>query len=102
MIMKKKIYISASLDQPELLRDMVEKLACKRSDFLSSPTGFGDWQMLDTSGIEKYVSGTVDFSVGKKEQIKMPFVTCFLFSCISEKNQPYKLNWSMSLLLNCL
>lgn len=94
--MKKKIYISASLDQPELLKDMVEKLACKRSDILSSQNHFGEWQPVDTSCVEKYVSGTVAFSTDSKEQINMPFVTCFIFGCTSEKNLPYTLNWCMS------
>jgi hypothetical protein len=75
---------------------MVEKLACRRSDNAYN-LHIGEWQLIDTSSIEKYVSGTVELNSGAGQQIRMPFITCFLFSCTKEKNNPYKLNWSMSL-----
>ncbi|HWC54208.1 MAG TPA: hypothetical protein VG676_11540 [Chitinophagaceae bacterium] len=96
--MKKVLKISAALDQPELLESMVEKLAYRRYDI-----GFSKEKMPkgleadETSTTEAYVSGTVEFSYNKKEQIRFPFITCFIFTCAHGKKEPYKLNWSMSL-----
>jgi hypothetical protein len=96
--MKKDLNITTSLDQPDLLESMVEKLAQKRVEQgFGKQKAFGDWQPVDTSCIEKYVSGTMDMAIAENEKIKMPFVTCFLFSCTKEKNEAYKLHWSMSL-----
>jgi hypothetical protein len=96
--MKKNLYISASIDQPELLENMVEKLACRRVDAGYAESGnTGSWKLVDTSSVEKYISGSVDFDLGAQGLIKMPYITCLLFSCIKEINDPYRLNWSMSL-----
>jgi hypothetical protein len=53
---------------------------------------------LETSSTETYVSGTmaIDFEDGE-EKINMPFITCFLFTCIKGKTDPYQLIWSSSL-----
>ena len=37
---------------------------------------------------------------GKDEVINMPFITRFLFTCIKEKKDSYKLEWSFSLCYN--
>lgn len=96
--MKKKLHITTSFDQPELLQNMVEKLAYRKPcQGNGIQKRMGDWQLVDTSGIEKYVSGTVELCFGKNQKIKMPFITSFLFSCTKEKNNPYRLNWCMSL-----
>lgn len=96
--MKRKLHISTSFDQPELLQNMVEKLAYRRTDDGNSQhTRLGEWQLVDTSGIEKYVSGTVELSFNKKQKIKIPFITSFIFSCTKNSNNPYRLNWCMSL-----
>lgn len=96
--MKKTLHISASFDQPELLENMVEQLAYRRYDIGYSkekmPKG---WEADETSSAETYVSGTVEFSYDGKNKIKMPFITCFLFTCKHGKKEPYKLNWSISL-----
>src|SRR5690349_20500798 len=94
-LMKKNLHITASLDQPELLENMVEKLACRRSDSESDERN-GDWQLMNTSSVEKYVSGTVALS-GNREETRLSFVTCFIFCCTKEKSDPYRLHWSMSL-----
>jgi len=97
-IMKKVLQISAALDQPKLLEAIIEKLAHRRYDI-----GFGKEEMPqgyeadETSSTEAYVSGTVEFNYNGKEKIRMPFITCFLFTCAHGKQEPYKLNWSMSL-----
>ena len=101
--MKQALHISATFDQPELLQNLVERLAYRRYDL-----GYGSEKMprgfkaLETSGTETYVSGTIafDFSAdreNKTEHINMPFITCFLFTCIKGKTEPYQMIWSCSL-----
>jgi hypothetical protein len=101
--MKQHLHISASFDQPEFLQNLVERLAYRRYDL-----GFGNEKMpaglkaLETSSTETYVSGTIaldfDNETGDpKEHINMPFITCFLFTCIKGKTDPYQLIWSSSL-----
>lgn len=98
VIMKQVLQISAALDQPQLLEFMVEKLAYRRYDI-----GYGKekmplgWEANETSTTEAYVSGTVEIGYNENEKILMPFITCFLFTCSHGKEEPYKLNWSMSL-----
>lgn len=95
--MKKSLHISTMLDQPGLLEDLVEKLACRRYDI-----GYGKEKMpatfraLETSSTETYVSGTLSISA-KEENINMPFITRFLFTCTKASNDPYKLAWSICL-----
>jgi len=95
--MNNSLHISTTLDQPMLLENMVEKLAYRRYD-----TGYsneklpGNRKALETSSAETYVSGTVAIECND-ENINMPFITSFLFTCIKEKNNPYKLTWSTSL-----
>ena len=96
--MNNTLHISAALDQPELLENMVEKLAYRTYDI-----GYGkalvpkSLQAIETSSAEIYVSGTVEFIFKKDERIRIPFITNFLFTCTKGKNDPYKLTWSMSL-----
>jgi hypothetical protein len=102
--MKKSLHISASFDQPEFLQNLVERLAYRRYEL-----GYGNakmpkgWKALETSTAETYVSGTLDLGSSQEEKtsaeapIHMPFITCFLFTCIKGKNEPYQLNWSHSL-----
>ncbi len=104
--MKQNLHISAAFDEPEFVQNLVERLAYRRYEF-----GFGNEKMpagfkaLETSSTETYVSGTmaIDFvqqnSFGEngEERINMPFITCFLFTCIKGKTDPYQLIWSSSL-----
>ena len=101
--MKQSLHISAAFDKPEFLQNLVERLAYRRYEL-----GYGNEKMppgfkaLETSGTETYVSGTValDFASDTEagtEHINMPFITCFLFTCIKGKNDPYQLIWSSSL-----
>jgi hypothetical protein len=97
--MKKNVHVSASFDQPEFIQTLVERLAYRRYDL-----GFENEKMpaglkaVETSSTETYVSGTmaIDFTIGE-EHINMPFITCFLFTCIKGKSDPYQLIWSSSL-----
>jgi hypothetical protein len=96
--MKKNLHLTASVDKPELLEDIIEKLATRRYD-----TGYGKaqvpktWQALETSSVETYMSGTVEFDYNETQRIRIPFITCFLFSCTKIKDEPYELSWSVSL-----
>ncbi len=97
--MKQPLHITAAFDQPEFLQNLVEKLAYRRYEFgfskMQMPRG---WKALETSSTEAYVSGTVAIDTDKAdEHIDMPFITCFLFTCIKGYGDPYKLIWSTSL-----
>lgn len=95
--MKKSLLITATLDKPDLLENLVEKLAYRHCDL-----GYGKEKMpdnreaLETSSTETYVSGTITLD-DAGEQINMPFITCFLFTCIKGKDGVYKLEWGTSL-----
>jgi hypothetical protein len=98
-IMKQKLHISAAFDQPAFIQKMVEQLATRRYELGFSkqimPVGF---KALETSATETYVSGTMAIDFNNIEpQINMPFITCFLFTCIKGKSDPYHLIWSSSL-----
>lgn len=95
--MKTSIHITAILDKPDLLENLVEKLAYRRYDM-----GYGlqrvpdSHEALETASSAIYLSGTVGFAE-KAEQLNMPFITSFLFTCIKGKEGTYKLVWSSSL-----
>ena len=92
------LHIKTSLDTPELVENMVEKLAIRHADI-----GYGNATVpkyhnaLETSSLESYVSGNIQLSFENEEKIKMPFTSAFLFTCIKEKRKEYRLNWSFSL-----
>ena len=96
--MKKDLHLTASVDKPEVLENIIEQLATRRYDI-----GYGnaivpsDWQAIDTSSIETYISGRVEFDYNETQRIRVPYITCFLFSCMKKKNDPYDLRWGMSL-----
>jgi len=51
---------------------------------------------LETSTSEIYISGDVGLS-DAEEQINMPYITSFFFTCIKSKDGIYKLAFSSSL-----
>ena len=95
--MKKALHITATIDQPGFLEEMVEKLASRHNDL-----GYGTQRMpanreaLETSSTETYVSGTLAMEF-EDQQINMPFITSFLFTCTKEEDGIYNLEWSSSL-----
>jgi hypothetical protein len=96
--MKKDLHLTASVDKPDLLEDMVEKLATRRYDIGYSRASVPNtWQAVDSSSIESYMSGTVEFDYNDRQRIRIPYITCFLFSCTKSKNDPYDVRWSISL-----
>jgi hypothetical protein len=95
--MNKDLHITAVLDQPGLLEDLVQKLAHKRYDLGYSQASVPPTlKPIEISSTETYVSGTVGLAMGD-EIINMPFITCFLFTCTKGKECDYKLCWSASL-----
>ena len=99
--MKTVVHITAQVDQPELLKNLVERLAYKRFDPISPKTRLPfNAKAMDTSSAEAYVSGSMllDFAVdGILEEVSMPYITCFMFTCIKSKGEPYELVWNASL-----
>ncbi|HKC36177.1 MAG TPA: hypothetical protein VKB95_08945 [Chitinophagaceae bacterium] len=91
------IAITATLEEPNLLQILVEKLAECNVDI-----GYGlkqvqpGWKAIESSSIEVLVSGGVNFS-DEHHPINVPFVTCFLFTCIKTAEGKYDLTWSRSL-----
>lgn len=96
-VMNTTLNIAATLDQPELLENLVEKLAHKRyrSDYGMEKMP-DDRKAFETSSTETFVSGAVALTT-EEEQINMPFITRFMFTCISMEEGNYKLEWSASL-----
>src|ERR1044071_9954357 len=95
--MDNSLHITASFDQPQLLENLVEQLAYRRTDYsknkIKVPIG---WEADKTSSVEAYVSGNVEFDFNEDYRIRMPFITCFMFTCTKGTNDPYKMNWSSS------
>ncbi|MBN8686799.1 MAG: hypothetical protein J0M10_07270 [Chitinophagales bacterium] len=97
--MKQLLHISAAFDQPELVQNLVERLAYRRYE-----AGYAkeimppDYKALETSSTEAYVSGTIGIeSLNKAEHYAMPFITGFMFTCIKGDEEPYQLIWSSSM-----
>lgn len=94
--MKKTLHIKATIDEEAFLEDMVEKLALRHTDTGLSEAKAGHQDFLETSSTETYVSGTIAIETAD-EQINVPFITSFLFTCIKESEDTYSLEWGLSL-----
>ena len=95
--MKKNLQIRATIDQPGFLEDMVEKLASRHNDLGYNKQQMpDDRQALETSSTETYVSGTVVIE-DAGQQINMPFITSFLFTCTKGNEDLYNLEWGSSM-----
>lgn len=96
--MKQELRIAAFFDQPELLQNLVERLAYRHSDLgycrERVPTGY---KALESSTNEAYVSGSLLMISEEGIRFKMAFITAFQFTCIKGKEDPYHLSWSLSL-----
>src|SRR5690349_2839142 len=99
--MNNVLHITAILDQPELLENLVEKLASRRYDIgYSREIVPQDFEAVETSSTETYASGTLSFGEvtnNDDASINMPFITSMLFTCIKGKDGDYMLLWSSSL-----
>ena len=94
--MKKTLHIKATIDEQAFLEDMVEKLASRHSYTGSVKKKNPGINEIETSSTETYVSGTMAIETSD-EQINMPFITSFLFTCIKESEDTYDLEWGISL-----
>jgi hypothetical protein len=95
--MKRSLHITATIDQPDFLEDMVEKLAYRHNDLGYRNQIMPDGrEALETSSTETYVSGTVAIE-DAGEMINMPFITSFLFTCTKGGSGVYNLEWGSSL-----
>lgn len=92
--MKQSLHITAIIDHPGFLEDIVEKLALRHNyDYHKTPF---DKAQLETSSTETYVSGTMVIE-DKDGHINMPFITPFLFTCIKRSEDTYSLEWGISM-----
>ena len=94
--MKKTLHIKATIDEEAFLEDMVEKLALRHTYTGLGETKQDNKDFIETSSAETYVSGTIAIETAD-EQINMPFITSFLFTCIKEREDTYSLEWGLSL-----
>jgi len=95
--MNKSLSITTILTQPDLLINLVEKLAWRRSEYGKGKTKLPrNLKPVETSSIETYVNGTVALA-SEGDTINMPFITCFMFTCTKEKEGLYKVAWASSL-----
>ena len=91
------IAIIATLEDPDLLQILVEKLAeCNVDIGYSLQQVQPGWKAIDTSSIEVLASVGIHFS-NKKDSTNTSFVTSFLFTCIKSTAGKYNLTWSHSL-----
>jgi hypothetical protein len=98
--MNHTLMIAASLEEPELLKEIVEKLAaCKRDTGFGQAMLPGDWAVIDTSSTEAFVSGTVVIAeeANDEARVNMPFYSSFFFTCAKEKKTRFQLTWAQSL-----
>ena len=95
--MKQILHIEADFDKPELLKSMVEKLVIRPNQ-----TAYHDRRVtkgheaLDISSTEAYVCGSISLNDDVND-IKVPFDSSFIFSCIKGKGKLYEVTWSASL-----
>lgn len=96
--MKHLLNITASIDKPGLLANMIEKIASRRYDigYINERMSNG-WKAIETASSEIYVNGAVEFMFNDNECTRMPFISSFLFTCMHSNNEPYELVWGMSL-----
>ena len=89
--------IAATLVEPILLKNLVEKLADRRYDIGYSlekmPIGL---HAIETSSIEAHVIGYTNLST-ETDFIKTSFITRFLFTCTKRKGLDYTFTWVNSL-----
>jgi hypothetical protein len=91
------IVTTALLNEPYLLKDLVETLASQRPDmgYNQEKVQVG-WKAIETSSIEAHVSGQLGIS-SEADEVNILFTTCFLFTCTKGKREDYQLAWVNSL-----
>ena len=94
--MKQSLHITAIIDHPGFLEDIVEKLALRHTFSYNNSKLNNNQHTVETSSTETYVSGTMVIH-DKEEHINMPFITPFLFTCVKRSEDTYSLEWGISL-----
>lgn len=95
--MNNLLHINTTLDQPDLLESLVEKLAYRRRDI-----GYGSQlvprhlRAVETSSTETFISGTIEIADGGND-IHLPYITKFFFTCTKANPGTYRLRWESSL-----
>ncbi len=93
--------VTANLDEPVILKTIVENLASRHVDMGYSKANVPNlWSAIDSSCIQADVSGTFDLHIkttNANEEVNIPFTGCFLFTCVKENNGFFNLEWSSSL-----
>ena len=97
--MNNRLNISAVLDEPILLTEIIEQLAsCKKAHPFGREIVHPEWKSISTTTTEVFVSGTVALAVkDKMAPVSMPFNSNFLFTCTREKKSGFTLEWGLSL-----
>ena len=99
--MKPPLTIIANLNEPGLLKTLVEIIASNHLDRGYSKVAVPQrWKAIETSCTQAYVLGTFDLHTegGIAEALfRIPFTSSFLFTCIKDDNGAFNLEWSMSL-----
>jgi hypothetical protein len=95
--MKRQYNIEVKVDQPEFIENLVERLACNHADMgYGSGKLTGEWQPIETSSNEVYVGGTIKMEMNR-EQLNIPYITNFLFTCFKNSDSFYRLEWASSM-----
>ncbi|HET9746362.1 MAG TPA: hypothetical protein VFP97_11660 [Chitinophagaceae bacterium] len=94
--MKKSLHITAIIDHPGFLEDIVEKLAMRHTYDYNSRKLPHSGEILETSSTQTYVSGTMVIDY-QGQHLNMPFVTNFLFTCVKRSEDTYSLEWGISM-----
>ena len=95
--MKKLLTIITKVDKPDFIENLAEQLAStQESKGFNAFNPTGEWQPIETSTTDIYVGGTVEI-VMENEQLNIPYITNFLFTCLKTKDEIYRLEWSSSL-----
>ena len=91
-----ELAITATMKELTMLQLLIETLAesniPNKTSFKKVQRG---WRSIKTSSVESHVSGAIDLSY--KKTIKIPFTTCFVFTCTKEIKGKYDITWSNSL-----
>lgn len=87
--MKPALRLAAYLDAPELVQNLVERLAYRRYELgysqLPVPAG---WKALETSTTEAFVSGTLELDNGNGEPSAWPLSPAFCSPASRARGNP--------------
>jgi hypothetical protein len=97
LVMKNTLHIKATIDEESFLEDMVEKLALRHNNTgCNKQKNSENKNEIETSSTETYASGTIAIE-SQDEELNIPFITSFLFTCIKETEDTYSLEWGISM-----